>query len=400
MNTTELKRNLNLLRKTLTSCLIRLMLQPLKCLPVRRNRVLFSAYMEKQYACNPKYISLALQRLFGSRAEIVWAFRRPEDFAYLKQQNIRVTGSNSFEFVKLAMTSRVIVTNTYFKPSLPRRRGQFIVNTWHGGGAYKRVGKYVEMPLIERLNTRLRESGIKLFLSSGRFFTENVIRDSFGFTGEVLEKGMPRNDLLLAPRQPEKTGSIRRAIGLKDGERLVLYAPTYRRDTKNHDLGLDYKRLTRALETRFGGKWRVGYRSHHVSMYKDASFLTEGALDLTAYPDMQELLYVSDALITDYSSSIWDAALGGVKAFLYAPDLNAYLTERDFYTDIHTWPFPLGTGMEELEENILRFDEEKYARDVKEHLEALGSCETGRASEYAARRIARELGLEEKNDDQ
>ena len=395
-----MNRNINLLRKTASSALIRLFLEPMKLKKIVPNRVLFSAYMEKQYACNPKYICRELLRLYPGRVEVGWAFREPENFRCLEKECIRVLGTKTKEFIDFAMTSRVICANTYFKPSLPRRRGTFYLYTWHGGGAYKKVGKYVDMPLIERINTRMREGKTDLYLSSGRFFTEHVLRDSFSYRGEILEKGMPRNDILLNPPPQEEIKRLREKIGLKEGEKLCLYAPTYRKDTKVHDFGLDYPRALKALTERFGGQWVMGFRSHHVSMFKDTSQVSRGALDLSRYDDMQELLLISDMLITDYSSSIWDAALGGKRALLYAPDLNDYEKERAFYTDIRTWPFPLAEDNDALEKNIRCFDEASYALAVKKHLEALGSCETGRAAHFAAKRIAQEMGLEDAHDDQ
>ncbi len=387
------KRTFHIFQRTLTSALVRAVLQPMKLLPLRKNRVLFSSYMEKQYSCNPRYISEALERLYPGKLEIVWAFRQPEKFAFLKERGIKTVKARSLQMAYCALTSRVICTNSYFKPSLPRRRGQFYLYTWHGGGAYKRVGRFVQMPLIEKIQTRMREGGASLYLSSSKAFTRLTLRESFGYRGEVLEKGMPRNDVLLN-QDPALKQRIRQQLGLQDDTRLCLYAPTYRKDTKVHEQGLDYEKVLGALSQRFGGKWVMGYRSHHVTMFKDNARLNEGALCLTDYPDMQELLLVSDALITDYSSAIWDAAVGGKRAFLYAPDLREYQSERDFYTDIHTWPFPLAQSMDEMTENILNFDEDKYAKAVKRHLNELGCCESGEAAYLSARRIGYETGLE------
>ena len=400
MNLRERKRDLNLLRKTLSSCALRLLLEPMKLRPIKKNRVLFSSYMEKQYSCNPKYISRELLRLYPGKVEVGWAFRHPEEFRALEKEGIRVLGTKTKEFLAFAMTSRVVCTNTYYKPSLPRRKGTFYLNTWHGGGAYKRVGKYVDMPLIERLNTRLRDGRIDLYLSSSRFFSENVIRDSFGYTGEIMQKGMPRNDMLIFPPDQETVRQIRESAGLREGQKLCLYAPTYRRDTKVHDFQLDYANVLRALRERFGGEWVMGYRSHHVSMFKNTAAASAGAVDFSRYSDMQELLLICDCLITDYSSSIWDAALCGRKVFLYAPDLKQYLCERSFYTDIRSWPFPLAEDNGRLLNNITAFSEKEYELALSRHLNDLGSCESGRAAYFAARRIGFELGLEKKDDDQ
>ena len=254
-----------------------------------------------------------------------------------------------------------------------------------------------KMEWYDRVYIGMQQSGANLYLSSSKMFTDLVLRKSFGYTGEVMEEGMPRNDLLVRGAPEEMVRAIRERIGLKDGEHLVLYAPTYRDDTQVHAFGLDYAALTDALSARFGGAWRAGFRSHHVTMYYEKGDNTHGALDLTDYPDMQELLLAADVLVTDYSSSIWDMSLAFKPTFLYCPDLDRYRAERDFYIDIHEWPFPLAVDNAALAANIRGFDEEKYRADVAAHHARLGSCETGHASEAAARRIMQVCGVTEKN---
>ena len=375
----------------------RAIVSPLCLLPIRKKRVLFQSFREKQYACNPRYISEALERLCPGELEIGWAFRQPEKFAYLRERGIRVMQSGSWEAIQFALTAKVVCVNTYYKPTLPRRRGQYFLRTWHGGGAYKRVGSMAKMEWYDRVYIGMQQSGANLYLSSSKMFTDLVLRKSFGYTGEVMEEGMPRNDLLVRGAPEEMVRAIRERIGLKDGEHLALYAPTYRDDTQVHAFGLDYAALTDALSARFGGAWRAGFRSHHVTMYYEKGDNTHGALDLTDYPDMQELLLAADVLVTDYSSSIWDMSLAFKPTFLYCPDLDRYRAERDFYIDIHEWPFPLAADNAALASNIRGFDEEKYRADVAAHHARLGSCETGHASEAAARRIMQVCGVTEKN---
>ena len=277
----------------------RAIVSPLCLLPIQKKRVLFQSFREKQYACNPRYISEALERLCPGELEIGWAFRQPEKFAYLRERGIRVMQSGSWEAIQFALTAKVVCVNTYYKPILPRRRGQYFLRTWHGGGAYKRVGSMAKMEWYDRVYIGMQQSGANLYLSSSKMFTDLVLRKSFGYTGEVMEEGMPRNDLLVRGAPEEMVRAIRERIGLKDGEHLVLYAPTYRDDTQVHAFGLDYAALTDALSARFGGAWRAGFRSHHVTMYYEKGDNTHGALDLTDYPDMQELLLAADALVTD-----------------------------------------------------------------------------------------------------
>ena len=378
---------LKLIKNISTTLIMRVLFRVFYIFPIRKNRILFQSFREKQYSCNPKYISEKLQELYGDKVEIGWSFRNPEEFAFLKEQGVRVMKSRTLEFYKFALTARVVCVNTYYKPTLPRRRKQYFVRTWHGGGAYKRVGRMEKLPWLKRWFLSFQQEGADLYLSSSKAFTDLTLHDSFNYFGEIFEYGMPRNDILINGAPDGLIEKVRKEIGLKDGEKLVLYAPTYRKDTKKDAFGLDYENLTDALSARFGGKWRCAYRGHHVTFKTDHTRVSEGAINLSDYPDMQHLLLVSDALVTDYSSSIWDMSLMKKPAFLFAPDLKEYTTERDFYTDIHTWPFPLSESNEEMKKTILAFDQEAYIKAVDGHHEALGSYETGMASEMCARRI-------------
>ncbi|MTV91524.1 CDP-glycerol glycerophosphotransferase family protein, partial [Streptococcus pneumoniae] len=96
-------------------------------------------------------------------------------------------------------------------------------------------------------------------------------------------------------------------------------APTWRSGTKQYET-LDIKKLTQAVDKKFGKKCIVLFRSH---LYGNQSY--DDVVDVSQYSDMQELLLLSDILITDYSSSMWDFSLSFKPCFLYTPDLKDYL---------------------------------------------------------------------------
>lgn len=361
---------------------MRVVLRPLCLLPVRQNRALFSSFRGKQYSCNPRAVSEALAGEAGGKCEIIWAFHEPERFSFLKERGVKVMRDRGLKFILTALTSRVVCTNTYYKPQLPRRKDQFYLRTWHGGGAYKRVdypaglmGKYI----------RMQQQGADLYLSSSKAFTKLTLRDSFGYDGEVLECGMPRNDALVSGLWRERGEEVRRELGLEN-KKIALYAPSYR-DSGERISAPDAQRLRSALERRFGGSFALLYRGHHVGC--DTNFVCD--MDVSAYGDMQPLLMAADVLITDFSSSIWDFSLTGKPAFLYCPDLEKI--GRGFYSDLRALPFPMAESDAALEKNIISFDEAAYTEKVKEHHETLGSCETGHAAKDAAERILRECAI-------
>lgn len=370
----------------LFSIFTRIVSRVLYIFPIKRNRVLFQSFRGKQYSCNPKYVSMKLKELYGDELEIGWGFHQPEKFKFLEEEGIRVLGDRTFEFLRFAITSKVVCVNTYYKPSVPRRHGQYFVRTWHGGGAYKLVGKYIKSGPFRRLSVAMQQQGAHLYLSSGEAFTRLTLRDAFGYKGEVFEYGMPRNDAFINGGCDEWTNEVKRALGIDISEKLVLYAPTFREDSIPNEHELDYKKLEAALAERFGGVWKSAYRGHYVVTYFER-VKTARAIYATDYPDMQKLLYAADVLITDYSSSMWDMLLLKKPVFLYATDISQYNAERDFFYDIHTWPFPLAENNDELADNIRKFDETKYLSDIRAHYEFLGGNETGKASEMTAKRI-------------
>ena len=361
-------------------------LQLFRLLPLQ-DRVCFIAFSGKQYSDSPRRIS---EELLAQHPEIpqVWAFNEPEKFCFLEKKGIRVVKYKSLEFLYYVMTSRVYVDNAEFWSILKFRPEQMVLETWHGGGAYKRVGSHrIDVNAREQQHAVEKMNKITLFLSSSKAFTKFVIRDAYQYRGEVLECGLPRNDDLLPPDM-ELAAETRRTLGIPDSAKILLYAPTFR---NSHTLDLydvDFSRLKGALERRFGGEWVILLRMHYYLSDKVKQIALPYVKDVTGYPDMQELLAASDVLLTDYSSCMWDFSLMHRPCFLYARDIAAYRGERDFYTPIESWPFPLASNNDELAQVIEQFDDAAYRAAVDRHHRELGSTESGTAAKQCADRIA------------
>ncbi len=361
-------------------------LQLFRLLPLQ-NRVCFISFSGRQYSDSPRRISELLLKLHPEIPQ-VWAFNEPEKFRFLQEKGIRVLKYKSLEYLYYVMTSRVYVDNAEFWSILKFRPEQLVLQTWHGGGAYKKVGGHrLDVNEREQRHAVEKMNKITLFLSSSRAFTDFVIRDAYQYRGEVLECGLPRNDELLRP-DPAAAERVRRALDIPQGARVLLYAPTFR---KSHTLELydvDLEGLKAALERRFGGDWIILLRMHYYLADKAMSASAPYLRNATAYPDMQELLQCADVLLTDYSSCMWDFSLMHKPCFLYARDIAEYRGERDFYTPIHSWPFPLAANNPELAQRIADFDESAYRAAVDRHHAALGARESGTAAKQCAERIA------------
>ncbi len=377
---------------------MRIALFPLRLLGVKKNRVLLINGLAKNYGDNPKAVAEHLLQQ-NKGLDLWFAVNDPEKYRDMEFRGIRFVKYDSFAYYKICMTSQVLLSNSGGYSYVPLRKRQVVINTHHGGGAYKKVGRYVyeDTPLF-RKDLRLNAKAVTRFLSTCTRFTE-IIADSFLIEKEKFwEIGMPRNDKLLRSFDDERQ-VIRDRLGLKDGQKLVLYAPTYRKAADNYfkdsvaiDYGIDCDRVCRAMEQRFGGHWKFGYRLHPCITDR-SGIIPETALDLCDYPDMQELLLAADAMINDFSSSMWDYMLTGRPSFLFAVDLAHYIATTDVETPVDQWPFPKSTNNDELERTILEFDEARYLADCKAHYEALGGCESGKATKLVAEYIYKQCGL-------
>ena len=367
--------------------IIRLLLRTLYIFPVRRNKVLFMSYVGRQYSCSPKYLFQHLAQLDGSHLDLVWVYEGPqpadEDFKVAKK--IR---PNSFRYIFEAMTCAVFVTNIAVTSYIPFRKKQVTINTWHGGGAYKKAGLDITNSKIAQAKVEMIRRQTTRFLSSSKTFSA-VMHTAYRIENDqLLEFGLPRNDLLLSAERREYMRQIVRSFyGIPTATRLVLYAPTFREysfDADNEVIAVS--ELLDCLRQKNDTDWAFSFRTHHHWLGETPVTKTQ-SIDVTAYPDMQELLCAADILITDYSSCMWDFSLTGKPCFIYAPDADQYRQERDFYMPMSQWPFPVALNNGELIRNIMAFDPADYARRVKQHHDDLGSCESGQATQIVGELI-------------
>lgn len=373
--------------------IMRMLLLPLKCIKIKHNQVVVINNLMKKNAGNPKYIALYLAKEYKNKLKIIYPVSKPEEYSYLVKLGITPVKYNSFLYFTSCMAAKVLVTNSGGLSYIPLRRSQYIINTWHGGGCYKKCGTDMfNNSYLFRKDLRLSSKQINKFLSTNKRFTECVSKAMLVDPDKFWEIGMPRNDMMVHESSNLRM-NIRKKLKIKEGEKLVLFAPTYRKVDDNYfrdsiaiSYGIDSKRVLSALEKRFGGKWIFSIRLHPCIVNRE-EIITEDMLDLTDYEDMQELLLAADVMINDFSSSMWDFMLTGKPCFTFATDLQHYVETTEVYTPVSEWPFPQSTNNDELEKTILEFDAEQYEKQCEEHYHSLGGCESGKATELVCKQI-------------
>ncbi|MEO8438163.1 MAG: CDP-glycerol glycerophosphotransferase family protein, partial [Chloroflexota bacterium] len=242
-------------------------------------------------------------------------------------------------------TSRVFIVDDYFFPIyvVRPRAGTMIIQTWHACGAFKKVGYSVldkTFGVDEALASRVRiHSNYDVCLVASQTaapaYAEAFRQPLDRFVSRL---GIPRTDVFFGEERLERTRqAVRARYGLTDGRRVILYAPTFRGDSVTDARAIDDLDLTvlhdaLAEDHVLLVRLHPFIRSRTVIGPEIAGF----AIDVSDYPDINELMLVSDVLVTDYSSAIFEYALLGRPMVFFAPDYEAYERERGFYFDYRT----------------------------------------------------------------
>ena len=307
-----------------------------RLLPLRRHVVLATTH-DARLRGDLRVIRDALRAADPPVPVVVLAHAVPRD----RRGRIRAALTSVLAGYHLATARLFIVDDYYFPIYLVRRRpGTTIVQTWHACGAIKKIGYSVldkSFGATEELTRRVAlHTNYDLCLAGSPASVVQYM-DAFRQPADrfVTELGIPRTDVLVdATRWPALDAAIRARYAIPAGKRVILYAPTFRGTSMvkaRHPEDLDL----RVMRERLGEDHVVLLRLHpavrsEVDLGPD---LADFAIDVSDYPEVNELMLVSDVLVTDYSSVIFEFALLGRPMAFFAPDTAAYDDERGFYFD-------------------------------------------------------------------
>lgn len=245
-------------------------------------------------------------------------------------------------------TAEIIFLNDNFLPlayCYPSKRTK-IVQLWHGAGAFKKFGLSTETDervkqQVERANSRLTH----LFVTS-----EKVIpfyQEAFGIKKDrIYVTGIPVTDVYFEQDRKEQAQERFYKIYPELHEkRLLLYTPTFRRTSRENLEIMEHFPMER-LQELLGDSWVVLVKMHPkypVSNIPRHSF----CYDMTNYAHITDLYFVSDLLVTDYSSTVVEYVLLDKPVILYAYDLEEY--DRGFYREYESSvPGEIAQNEEEL----------------------------------------------------
>lgn len=362
-------------------------------------KVFFESYGGRSYGCSPK--ALFEQMLADERFcdwHFVWSFKEgaePSDEPSLERADLVRRGSA--EYFEALAESGTIIVNTRLPEYVTPGKNQTYVQCWHGT-PLKKLGYDVEhmesaLNTAQELADRFGMDTKKWdYLISPSPYTTKHLCDAFGVPEKrrdqiVLELGYPRNDELARARGDQALQrATAEALGVPAGKKAVLYAPTWRDDSYQNGVGytFDYLLDLKAMKKELGDEWVVLFRPHYYISNSFDFDAYEGFVIDASKGDINRLYIASDALVTDYSSVMFDYAVLRKPLYIFAPDLDHYSNDiRGFYFDIHEVPGPLCSTTVDLVNALCDYDMyfTTFSADIDEFANAFCPHDDGHAAE-------------------
>ncbi|MDD6658493.1 MAG: CDP-glycerol glycerophosphotransferase family protein [Eubacteriales bacterium] len=300
--------------------------------PIVKNQIAFMSGRRDEIGGNPEYV----YNLIKGRDDIEFKFLMFSDPA--GHRRIK----NIVKFLKLYATSKVVIVDDYFRLlNLVTKRDEVkLFQLWHACGAFKtfgftRLGKKGG-PKQTDPNHRMYDYAIVSSKEIAKHYAEG-----FGLSDEnVVATGIPRTDIFM-DKEYEKNIQIsfyERYPQLKN-KKIMLFAPTFRGNGQmSAYYPLDAFDIEKAYEG-LGGEYAILIKLHPFCQerFEIPEKYSDFIIDMSEEDELNDLLFVTDLLVTDYSSVIFEASLRDIPMMFYAFDLYDYISSRDFYYDFESF---------------------------------------------------------------
>jgi len=361
----------------------------LKVLPVKDKVIFFESSVGRNYSSNPKYVyeEMVKQEL-DNEFKCIWSL---EDTTIEIPGNVTKVKRARLKYLYYLAIAKICVCDTRQPSFLVKRTNTTYIQLWHGTPLKKlamdmdilKMSDGMELSEYKRLFKKNTETWDYLISQSD--YTTEKFRSSFEFKKIILKSGFPRNDILFKKNNKKSIDSIKKRYKIPLDKKIVLYAPTWR-DDEFYENGIykfssqiDFDLLKKELS------------DTHIVLVK-LHYLVEDSIDWSNYQgfiykfdqlwDIQELYLISDVLLTDYSSVMFDYAILKRPMIIYAYDYKNYRDNlRGFYFNIYEeFPGPIVQNTMDLIDSIKTYNYNDYESKYIEFLNKFTRYDDGNAS--------------------
>ncbi|TMU84080.1 CDP-glycerol glycerophosphotransferase [Bacillus sp. BHET2] len=357
-----------------------------RVIPIDKNMILFESGIGKQYADSPRYIyeEIVNRKLPYKK---IWVYNKSIP---IKDEHTKQIKRLSPQYFYYLAKSGFWVNNQNFPTYIDKRKGITYLQTWHGTPLKKMLFDIDNIhgrsdDYLERVHAATKQWN---YLVSPSPYATKALKSAFKYTGSVLEVGYPRNDLFYQSHQHDLRDKVKKHLVIPEDKKVILYAPTFRDNATNgkNKFVFDLKMDLQQMKERLGEEYIVLLRMHVVISNKLTipEELNSFVYNVSNYPEIQELSLISDILITDYSSVMFDFANTNRPILFFTYDLEEYKNNiRGFYMDFEEEaPGPFVYDTEEIIQSIHNIEKIKssYRDKYQAFQQKYCSLEDGKAS--------------------
>ena len=339
---------------------------------IKKNRVSFIIDSRESFKGNLNYI----QKEFENRGNF--------EFYYFYKDKLSIDS-----FRKLASSKFIFLNDNFFPLAFMKFSPEnVLVQLWHAPGASKKFGGSVDIKSREILG-KISENTDYLIVTSDNI--KEYYSEAFQMpTNKIKSLGLPRMDYYFENRDVDKLKeNLLAKHNVPTDKKIILYAPTFRDEEKYNNVFnyLNLEEFNRVL----GDEYVLSLRLHPKikDFYKDDISAIGQYIDVSSYESEQELILISDMLITDYSSIMIEYVALNKPVVFFTYDLDSYLSnERGFYYDFkETVPGPIVFTSSELIDVIKnnKFDKSKISEFLKTQFNVIDGNSSKRIVDFLLR---------------
>lgn len=359
-----------------------------KIFKIDKQKIVFSNFFGQGFAGDPMYIYEALNKK-DNNFTFIWMVKK--EYSNIPK-NIKQVKRGTLKELYHLYTAKFWVDNSRKPLGVFKRKEQFYMQTWHGNIAYKKVERGARNLNEKYILSAINDSKmIDVFLSGSEWNTE-IIKKDFWYDGKILKFGLPKSDIFYNSKNYVKE-EILKKYKIDYNDYIVMYCPTFRDDNLDYDYNLDFNNILKVLKTVKRRDVSILIKLHPNIINDKLSISNEKIINLSSKVDVNELLIISDLIITDYSSIMFDALEAKKDVILYTPDYIHYLGNRGVYFSNDDLPFYTCYSNEELI-NILKTYKNYMKPNFSNFINNLGIYNDGFASYKVAKFIEEIMNCE------
>ncbi|SCJ31546.1 CDP-glycerol glycerophosphotransferase family protein [uncultured Clostridium sp.] len=356
-----------------------------KLLPIKKGLVVFQSFGGRSYSGNPKYIYKYANSNYKN-LNYVWALRNQFEEIDGNAKKVKIESLRYYYYLSRA---EYIVSNLNMQDNVKKRKGAKFIQTWHGT-PLKKISFDVnpksptyDVKFLKAFKKRVKKWDC--LLAQNEYSIKNF-RSAFKYNGPIHEVGHALNDVLIE-QDKNKIISIKKKLNINSEKKVLLYAPTWR-DNSKYVLDIDIEKMYSKLKD----DYILLVKTHYfVNTSLNAERFKGFVYDVSKYEDIQELALISDILITDYSSVMFDFATTKKPMIFYCHDINYYKGRlRGFYFDFENEaPGKIVKKTDEIITTILNIDKisKEYEDKYQRFYDKFAYLEDGKSSRRACATI-------------